>query len=102
MIPKDMLELGYIRHRDRTIIQRYGHENFREFTAGKGTIIAEDSRGFHKGKLLTKGDRLMIAFEVSNTTFGVNKRHVIRNVRCSRFGEFARKYPRIYRNLDLP
>jgi hypothetical protein len=43
----------------------------------------------------------MIAFEVSNTTFGVNKRHLIRNIHVPRFAEFAKLYPRIYRNLDF-
>ncbi|HET7086178.1 MAG TPA: phytanoyl-CoA dioxygenase family protein [Rhizomicrobium sp.] len=100
-IPKDLRELGYVRHRDGTIIQRFGHENFREFTGGRGTIIAEDSRGFHKGKLLAKGDRLMIAFELSNTTFGVNKRHLIRNIHVPRLAEFAKRYPRLYRNFDF-
>ena len=100
-IPKDLLELGYVRHRDGTIIQRYGSDNYREFTGRRGTIIAEDSRGFHKAKMPTSGDRLLLAFEVSNTTFGVNKRHLIRNVHVPQLGEFARQFPRIYSNLDF-
>jgi hypothetical protein len=100
-IPKDLLDLSYVRHSDGTIIQRYGQEAYREFTGRRGTIIAEDSRGFHKGKLPTRGDRLLLAFELSNTTFGVNKRHLIRNIHVPRFGEFAKSYPRLYLNLDF-
>jgi hypothetical protein len=66
------------------------------FTGKRGTIIAEDSRGFHKGDHPRKGDRLLLAFELSTTLFGTNKRHVIRNIHVPRFGEFARKYPQLY------
>jgi hypothetical protein len=100
-IPKDFLKLGYVRHSDESVIQRFGWDNYREFTGRRGTIVAEDSRGLHKGKMPVSGDRLMLAFEVSNTTFGANKRHLIRNVHVPRFGEFAKAYPRIYDNLDF-
>lgn len=100
-IPHELLKLGYVRQSDETILRTYGKEAFCEFSGKRGTIIAEDSRGFHKGKMLTKGDRLLLAFELSNTLFGANKRHRIRKIRHHRFGEFARKYPRIYRNCDF-
>jgi hypothetical protein len=100
-IPKDILKEGYVRHRDGTLFQRFGSENYREFTGRRGTIIAEDSRGFHKGKMPVSGDRLLMAFEMSNTTFGANKRHLIRNVHVPRFAEFAKAYPRVYSNLDF-
>jgi ectoine hydroxylase-related dioxygenase (phytanoyl-CoA dioxygenase family) len=100
-IPDDLLKLGYVRHSDETILGIYGKEAYCEFTGARGTIIAEDSRGFHKGKVLTKGDRLMISFEISNTLFGANKRQHIRNIRCPQLGAFARKYPRIYSNFDF-
>jgi ectoine hydroxylase-related dioxygenase (phytanoyl-CoA dioxygenase family) len=100
-IPRDLLKLGYVRHTDETILGIYGKEAYCEFTGTRGTIIAEDSRGFHKGKLLTKGDRLLLAFEISNTLFGANKRHHIRNIRHPQFGALAKKYPRIYSNFDF-
>ena len=100
-IPQELLKLGYVRHSDETISQVYGADAVLEFTGRRGTIIAEDSRGFHKGKMLTKGDRLLLAFELSNTLFGTNKRHHIRKIRSAQFGAFAKKYPRIYENCDL-
>jgi len=100
-IPEELLNLGYVRHRDERILEIYGNDAYREFIGPRGTIIAEDSRGFHKGKPLRKGDRLLLAFELSSTTFGVKKRHLIRNIRVPRFGEFARKYPRLYGNFDF-
>ena len=100
-IPPDILDKGYVRHSDENIIQRYGHEAYLRFTGTRGTIIAEDSRGFHKGEMPVDGDRLILAFELSNTTFGVNKRHRIRNIRVSRFAKYAKLYPRLYANFDF-
>jgi hypothetical protein len=100
-IPRELRKLGYVRHRDETILKIYGKDAYREFTGRRGTIIAEDSRGFHKGKMPNKGDRLLLAFELSNTTFGVNKRHLIRKIRVPQFGEFAKKYPHLYSNFDF-
>jgi Phytanoyl-CoA dioxygenase (PhyH) len=100
-IPAELLKLGYIRQSDKALQRVYGNEAFREFTGKRGTIIAEDSRGFHKGKMLTEKDRLLLAFELSNTLFGANKRHRIRKIWYPQFSEFAKKFPRIYRNCDF-
>jgi hypothetical protein len=100
-IPDRLLKLGYVRHSDETMVEAFGRESYKEFVGRQGTIIAEDSRGFHKGMEPRKGDRLLLAFELSNTTFGANKRHLIRNIHIPRFGEFARRYPRIYGNFDF-
>lgn len=100
-VPQELLKLGYVRHDDDTILRVYGKEALHEFTGARGTIVAEDSRGFHKGKMLTGGDRLLLAFEVSNTLFGANKRHRIRKIRNPQFGAFAKKYQRVYRNCDF-
>jgi len=100
-IPPELLHLGYTRHTDEKILARYGQDTYREFVGPRGTIIAEDSRGFHKGLLPLTRDRLLLAFELSNTTFGANKRHRIRNIRIPQFGEFAKRYPRVYSNFDF-
>lgn len=77
----------------------YRWDAYTEFVGRRGTIIAEDSRGFHKDMEPKKGDRLPPAFELSNTTFGAN--NPIRNIRVPRFGEIARRYPRVYSNFDF-
>jgi ectoine hydroxylase-related dioxygenase (phytanoyl-CoA dioxygenase family) len=100
-IPEDLLKQGYVRQEDETILREYGSGAQREFTGRRGTIIAEDSRGFHKGAAPKKGDRLLLAFELSSSTFGANKRHFIRNIHVPQFAEFARKYPRLYSNFDF-
>lgn len=100
-IPDSLLKLGYVRHSDETMVETFGKAAYKEFVGPRGTIIAEDSRGFHKGMEPRKGDRLLLAFELSNTTFGANKRHLIRNIHVPRFGEFAKQYPRVYSNFDF-
>lgn len=100
-IPDEFLRRGYARIKDDQILKYYGKDAYCEFLGPRGTIIAEDSRGFHKGLMPLRHDRLLLAFELSNTTFGANKRHVIRNIRVPRFGDFARKYPRLYSNFDF-
>lgn len=41
-----------------------------EITGSKGSIIVVDTRGLHKGKPLTEGERLLLQFEFSNSLFG--------------------------------
>lgn len=100
-IPKPMLSKGYVRHTDTEVIEFFGAVNYREFHATKGTVIAEDSRGLHKGKVLKHGERIMLAFELSNSTFGAEKRHLIRNIHVERFGRYAEMRPRLYENFDF-
>ncbi len=100
-IPAEVLREGYARQNDERILQIYGADAYREFIGRRGTIIAEDSRGFHKGMMPKNKDRLLLAFELSSSTFGANKRHFIRNIHVPRFAEFARKYPRVYSNFDF-
>ena len=100
-IPKHLRDRGYTRHSDETMLDTYGKAAYREFVGRRGTIIAEDSRGFHKGALPKAGDRLLLAFELSSSTFGANKRHLIRNIRVTQFRDYAKKYPRLYANFDF-
>ena len=100
-IPKHILDQGYTRKSDEEIFQEFGTDSCVEFTGWRGTIIAEDSRGFHKGKMPNKGHRLLLAFELSNSTFGSYKRHMIRKIREPQFRKFYLQYPRLYRNFDF-
>jgi ectoine hydroxylase-related dioxygenase (phytanoyl-CoA dioxygenase family) len=101
VLPKEVYTKGYVRHNDDEVLKIFGSDSYLEFTAKKGTIIAEDSRGLHKGKALNNGERLLLAFELSNSTFGANKRHAIRHLHSPRFADFAKKYPGLYANFDF-
>lgn len=69
-IPESMLKKGYARLTDEEVKNYYGEEKIIEFTAPRGTIIAEDTRGLHKGKHVEKEDRLILQIQFSNTLFG--------------------------------
>ena len=55
---------------DKEIAENFDKNNVIEFNAPRGTIIAEDTRGLHKGKHVSKGDRLVLQLQFSNSLFG--------------------------------
>ncbi len=67
---KPLLKRGYVRIPDEDIYSTFGKENEIEFSAKKGSIIVEDTIGFHKGKIPTKGYRSMLEFVYAVNLFG--------------------------------
>lgn len=90
---------GYTRLTDEEVEACYPKERFIEFTAPRGTIIAEDTRGLHKGKLVCQGDRLLLQLQFSNSLFG----GFYPPSRCSRvldrnLESMSARYRRLYSN----
>jgi hypothetical protein len=54
-----LLARGYVRIPDEDVAAAFGRESIVELYGKRGTVLAVDTRGFHKGKLLTAGHRLM-------------------------------------------
>jgi phytanoyl-CoA dioxygenase PhyH len=54
-----LLARGYVRIPDKDIEAAFGKESIVELYGKRGTVLAVDTRGFHKGKMLTAGHRLM-------------------------------------------
>lgn len=69
-IPSALLDKGYARLSDEEVKSNFAKEDFIEFSAPRGTIIAEDTRGLHKGRHVESGDRLVMQIEFSNCLFG--------------------------------
>lgn len=69
-IPGELLARGYARLTDQEIATHYSSERIVEFPGQRGTIIVEDTRGLHKGKLVETGDRLVLQLQFSNSLFG--------------------------------
>jgi hypothetical protein len=69
-IPERLLAKGYARLRDDDVRDCYPASDFVEFQAPRGTILAEDTRGLHKGKVVTRGDRLILQLQFSSSLFG--------------------------------
>jgi hypothetical protein len=104
-IPDHLLARGYARIPDADVRAAYPSERFIEFTGSRGTILAEDTRGLHKGKPLTRGDRLVLEFEFSNSLFGATplKRSVIRSIADEERARFVREHRETYtRWLESP
>ncbi len=69
-IPSSLLRKGYARLTDEEVSREFSGKDIIEFTAPRGTILGEDTRGLHKGKHVQKGDRLMLQIQFSNSLFG--------------------------------
>jgi hypothetical protein len=54
-----LLSRGYVRIPDADVAAAFGKNNVVELQGKRGTVLAVDTRGFHKGKMLTAGHRLM-------------------------------------------
>jgi hypothetical protein len=55
----EIVSRGYARIPDSDIVQAFGEEAPVEITGPRGTVFLADTRGFHKGKHPTGGDRLI-------------------------------------------
>lgn len=69
-IPTCLLSKGYARLSDEEVSRVFDKRDIIEFTAPRGTIIVEDTRGLHKGKQVEQGDRLILQIQFSNCLFG--------------------------------
>lgn len=58
------------RHGDEEVLRLHGVESEVEITAPRGTLIAVDTSGFHKGKPLARGHRLILQLEYTSALFG--------------------------------
>lgn len=67
--PYDLLRDGRISDEE---IEFYYKNDIIEMKGKKGTVFIEDTSGFHKGKHLISGERLVLQFEFSTDLFGQN------------------------------
>ena len=68
--PRDLLRRGYTRISDQDLHEYYPVDAIQQITGPQGTIFAADTRGFHKGKTIESGDRLIFQLEFSDCLFG--------------------------------
>lgn len=96
-IPAVLLNKGYSRLTDGEVQSNFPSEKFIEFIAPRGTIIAEDTRGLHKGKHVEKSDRLMLQLQFSNSLFGgyYPPAHISK-IRNPLLKKMVTSYPKIY------
>ncbi len=94
--PKALLRDG--RFRDDEIEHYYSQEEMVEIGGPKGTIFAADTRGFHKGKPLATGNRLIFEFEFAASLFGGSNFAPVKvtNSFAPEFIDVINRYPEIY------
>lgn len=68
--PKALLEDR--RFLDKELQAQYKAEDLKELNAPRGTLFAVDTRGFHKAKVPTAGNRLILQIEIASCLFGQN------------------------------
>ena len=97
-IPSNLLSKGYSRLTDEEVMQEFDKRNVIEFAAPRGTIIAEDTRGLHKGKHVQHGDRLILQLQFSNSLFGgYYPKAKMENILCENLKNSIKKFPEMYR-----
>lgn len=67
-LAKNTLKDG--RYSDEELLNHFDASDFKELSGKKGSIIAVDTRGFHKGKPLETDKRLLFQIQFSNSLYG--------------------------------
>ena len=68
--PKEIRKRGYARISDKKISKFFPSEDIIEFVGEAGTLIAVDTRAYHKGKILKNGSRRIFQMEFADSLFG--------------------------------
>jgi Phytanoyl-CoA dioxygenase (PhyH) len=96
-IPPALLLRGYKRLTDQEVHGVYGANNCLEFSAPRGSIIVEDTRGLHKGANVRGEPRLVLQLQFSNCLFGANyPRSTITRVNDPSLREMLTRAPAVY------
>ncbi len=70
--------------------------DIREFTGQKGTIIFEDTNGFHKGKSVEEGYRIILQLEFTASLLWTNEKILqTQNIKFDKI-DFINKFSKIY------
>lgn len=91
-----MVQTEDSRAKRQDLLREYNASDEVIFTASRGTVIFEDTRGFHRGTPLQCGCRLILQLEFSIDSFG--QIHNKFSVPEKYYAEFSR-YPRLGKNL---
>ncbi len=99
--PMVLLKRGYARIEDQELKDFYKEDDFIELRAPSGTIIAGDTKCWHKGNLLKKGHRLMLELEYTASMFGVNRSKLIIQNTSAEFKKFCKSHKVYSSNIDF-
>jgi hypothetical protein len=57
------------RRTDEELLARYGRERLRSFTAPRGSVLIEDTSGYHKGAPVRSGHRMLLQIEYVSSLY---------------------------------
>jgi hypothetical protein len=96
-IPRSILAKGQNRIEDGEVLRSYASEDVVELCGPRGTVIAEDTRGLHKGKHVQSGDRLVFQLELTDSLFGATYAELSQTfVPGPLLDRMARAFPGVY------
>ena len=96
-LPPSLLKDGRIE--DAEIQRTFSKNNMIEICGKRGTIMAVDTRGLHKGKPLNKGYRLLFQIEMANSMFGQYYPPVTINSLNPQYQNIVKTYKRTYTQI---
>lgn len=97
-LPKDINRDG--RFEDDEIEKIYGKDNLLELYGKRGTIMAVNTRGFHKGKDLTKDKRLLFQIQFTNSMFGQTYERIDYSLIQDKYKTIVDEFPESYSNIS--
>jgi hypothetical protein len=104
-IPFSLRRKGYSRLEDEKVEKVISRDRWIEFTGSAGTMIAEDTRGLHKGAHVKEGDRLLFQFQFTSSLYGEAEEPDLMVLRDSELTEELKSamsnYPYIFQKIRL-
>lgn len=91
--PQTILDRGYVRVNDEELKKYYPEQNFKVLPGIAGSVFAGDTTCWHKGKPLVNGNRLMLEFEYSSSSFGAQYPYMVVKNPTKEFSEFCKNNP---------
>lgn len=97
ILPNEISRDG--RFEDEELEKVYGADNLLELCGKKGSIIAVDTRGFHKGKDLLKEKRFLFQIQFTNSLFGQSYTPIDPILINDEHLDVIKKYDYSYKNI---
>lgn len=98
-LPEKLLRDGRVP--DNEVYNYYDKKDVLELTGKRGTIMAVDTRGLHKGKPLVDGERLLFQLEFATSFFGQTyERLTLKNV-TEKLASSSKKYSFVYNRFSI-
>ncbi len=85
---------------DSDILDKYGKDNVLSMIGEKGTVILEDTSGFHKGMPVQRGHRLLLQIEYTNCLYFNPVNAFSKNELGEKYIDFLEDHPRFSLNYD--